>query len=95
MYFTFNFSRLSEQAQKQLEVNGKFEDISLGTNRPSQIIQRYEELFTQGRMDALDFMEGQNLDTQFSENFLLEALQVGIMIELIRHVVRLGDRNFF
>ena len=36
----------------------KFEDILLGSNRPTLVIQRYNELFSQGRMEALDAMEG-------------------------------------
>jgi hypothetical protein len=67
--------RLSEQAQKQLEVSGKFEDISLGSSRPSQIVSRFEELYTQGRMDALDFMENHDIETQYSNKFLLDTLQ--------------------
>jgi hypothetical protein len=65
--------RLSEQAQKQLEVSGKFEDISLGSSRPSQIVSRFEELYTQGRMDALDFMENHDIETQYSNKFLLDT----------------------
>ena len=60
-----------------MEVSSKFEDISLGAQRPSQIVQRYEELFSQGRMDALDYLEGQHMDTQFCNQFLMEILQVG------------------
>lgn len=58
-------------------MSSKFEDISLGAHRPSQIVQRYEDLFSQGRMDALDFLEGQDMDTQFCNQFLMEILQVG------------------
>lgn len=50
--------RLSEQAQRHLQASEKFEDILLGSNRPTQVIQRYNELFSQGRMEALDAIEG-------------------------------------
>lgn len=50
--------RLSEQAQRHLQDSEKFEDILLGSNRPTLVIQRYKELFSQGRMEALDAMEG-------------------------------------
>ena len=50
--------RLSEQAQRHLQDSEKFEDILLGNNRPTQVIQRYNELFSQGRMEALDAIEG-------------------------------------
>ena len=50
-------SRLSEQAQRHLQDSEKFEDILLGASRPTMVIQRYEELFSQGRLDALDAIE--------------------------------------
>lgn len=49
--------RLSEQAQRHLQDSEKFEDILLGASRPTMVIQRYEELFSQGRMDALDAID--------------------------------------
>ena len=49
--------RLSEQAQRHLQDSEKFEDILLGASRPTMVIQRYDELFSQGRMDALDAIE--------------------------------------
>lgn len=49
--------RLSEQAQKHLQGSEMFEDILLGSNRPTLVIQRYNELFSQGRVEALDAMD--------------------------------------
>lgn len=53
--------RLSEQAQRQLEASSKFEDVSLGL-RPTQLIQRYEEVYSQHRVDALDGLDDLNID---------------------------------
>ena len=50
--------RLSEQAQRQLLDSEKFEDILLGSSRPTIVIQRYEELYSQARLEALDAVEG-------------------------------------
>ena len=40
----------------------KFEDILLGSNRPTLVIQRYGELFSQGRLEALDALDSVMLD---------------------------------
>ena len=51
-------SRLSEQAQRQLERGAsKFEDISLGENRPTQLIKRYGNLYNESRLDAMDALD--------------------------------------
>lgn len=50
-------SRLSDQAQRQLQDSEKFEDILLGASRPTIVIQRYEELYSQARLEALDAIE--------------------------------------
>ena len=49
--------RLSEQAQRQLQDSEKFEDIQLGDSRATIVIQRYKELYTQARIEALDAIE--------------------------------------
>jgi Mitochondria-eating protein len=50
--------RLSEQAQRQLERGAsKFEDISLGENRPTQLIKRYGNLYSESRLDAMDALD--------------------------------------
>ncbi|XP_013389364.1 uncharacterized protein LOC106158066 [Lingula anatina] len=49
--------RLSEQAQKQLEQGHRFEDISLGDNRPTQLIRQYGSLYADARLDALDALD--------------------------------------
>lgn len=49
--------RLSEQAQRQLSRGSKFEDLSLGDNRPTQLIRRYGNLYSQTRLDAYDALD--------------------------------------
>lgn len=51
--------RLSEQARQQFDGHGqsKFEDLSLGSGRPSQLISRYGNLFSQARVDASDALD--------------------------------------
>lgn len=50
--------RLSEQARRQLEKSStKFEDLSLGDKRPTQLIRRYGNLYTESRLEALDALD--------------------------------------
>ncbi|ESN97983.1 hypothetical protein HELRODRAFT_177655 [Helobdella robusta] len=50
--------KLSEQARRQLaKGSSKFEDLSLGANRPTQLIKRYGNLYSEARVDALDALE--------------------------------------
>ncbi len=49
--------RLSEQAQRQFERGSKFEDLNLGENRPSQLMHRYGNLYSQTRLDAFDALD--------------------------------------
>ena len=48
---------MGEQAQKQLQKSSKFEDLSLGENRPSQLVRRYGNMYSQTRLDAYDALE--------------------------------------
>ena len=75
--FTFSTAlRLSEQAQRHLQDSERFEDILLGTSRPTMVIQRYDELFSQGRMDALDTID-QVEDQTFGNHLVLDVFKVG------------------
>lgn len=60
-YSTLSHCRLSEQAQRQLQDSEKFEDILLGASRATVVIQRYEELYSQERMETLDAIEALQL----------------------------------
>ncbi len=76
--------RLSEQAQRHLHDSEKFEDIQLGLNRPTMVVMRYQELFSQGRVEAVDAIEAlQSADDLreegpklFAIQFVLDALEV-------------------
>ena len=58
LLFPTPFPRLSEQAQRHLQEGEKFEDILLGMSRPTMVVQRYQELYSQERVEALDAIEG-------------------------------------
>lgn len=58
--------RLSDQAQRQLQDSEKFEDI-LGPCRATVMIQRYEELYTQTRLEALDAIEAVQIKGSFNK----------------------------
>ena len=48
--------RLAEQAQRQLEKSGKFEDLNQ-ISRPTELIRSYNSLYSQIRIDALDALD--------------------------------------
>ena len=72
---------MSEQAQRHLQDSDKFEDILLGASRPTQVAQRYQELYSQSRVEAYDAIEciqeehGME-DRMLISEFLLDALKV-------------------
>ena len=37
--------------------NDHFEDIALGTQRPTELVRRYGDLYLDGRVDALDALD--------------------------------------
>lgn len=49
--------RLSREAQKQIKLSDRFEDVTLGSNRPTALIQQYGALYSQTRVDALDSLD--------------------------------------
>lgn len=90
---THTFCRLSEQAQRRLQDSEKFEDILIGTSRPTLVIQRYQELYSQGRMEALDAIEGVQAMSDKSD---LEPGNGTFGIQLVLDVlkVRYFDRSW-
>lgn len=64
--------RLSEQAQRQLQDSEKFEDILMGASRPTMVVQGYQELYSQGRVEASDAIE--DLDLTDNPQFVLDLL---------------------
>ena len=55
--FNLIFCRLQDQAQRQLKKGAKFEDLSAGDCRPSVLVDRYDNLYTQTRLDAMDELD--------------------------------------
>ena len=43
--------------QRQLKKGGKFEDLSAGECRPSALVERYDNLYTQTRLDPMDELD--------------------------------------
>ena len=68
--------RLSEQAQRQLQDSEKFEDILMGASRPTMVVQRYEELYSQGRVEAMEAVEGLLGGQEAGSQLLLDVLLV-------------------
>ncbi|KAL5020864.1 hypothetical protein ScPMuIL_000019 [Solemya velum] len=51
-------NRFSERAQKEFKAkNNNFEDLSLGENRPTELIKRFSSLYSESRVDALDALD--------------------------------------
>ena len=49
--------RLSEHALKHLEAGAKFENLNLGDNRPTQLVRRYSNLYSETRVEAFDALD--------------------------------------
>lgn len=76
--------RLSEQARKQIERGStKFEDLSLGENRPSQLIRRYGNLYSEQRLDAMDALD--ELQEVSEYNDLKEKLLLSVIVLAFRN----------
>jgi hypothetical protein len=56
LFIEFLRFRLAEQAQRQLEKGGKFEDLNQ-ISRPTELIRLYNSLYSQSRIDALDALD--------------------------------------
>lgn len=76
------FLRISEQAQRRLESSTIFEDLSLGANRPTQLIRRYQELYSQGRVEVIDILEEIGIAEDQRIAVPLDIMQVNFDIEI-------------
>lgn len=90
------YYRLCEQAQRQLQESEKFEDILLGDSRPTVVIQRYEELYSQARMEALDAIEAvqikgsQHKDSVTTSTATMDAsdmFNIQLLLEVFKVVI--------
>jgi len=80
--------RLSEQAQRQLERGAsKFEDISLGENRPTQLVKRYGNLYSEARLDAMDALD------ELPDMADADDLKVKLLLSIV--VVSLVSAKFY
>lgn len=71
----------SGELQAGVKMGGRFENISQGGARPSQIIEQYSQLYSQGRlnaMDELDKIEGLSKYGKHSE--MKQKILYGIMV---------------
>ena len=55
--FNFTSCRWQDQGQRQLKKGGKLEDLSSGVCRPPVLVKRYDNLYTQRRLDAMDELD--------------------------------------
>ncbi|KAJ8317486.1 hypothetical protein KUTeg_005390 [Tegillarca granosa] len=70
--------RLAENAQRQFSNNNShFEDLNLGENRPTELIRYYGNLYSEGRMEALDSLDNMPMMGELSvlkEKILFSAI---------------------
>ncbi|XP_014664204.1 PREDICTED: uncharacterized protein LOC106806703 [Priapulus caudatus] len=76
--------RLSDQARRQLERGSKFENLSLGEQRPTQLIRQYGNLYMQVRVEALDALD--NLREMDDSDDLKSKLAFSVVVLSFRSV---------
>ncbi|CAF1471021.1 unnamed protein product [Rotaria sordida] len=74
--------RLAEQAQRQLEKGGKFEDLNQ-ISRPTELIRSYSSLYSQARIDALDALD--NIREMSEADDLKSKLLFSVVVLAFRH----------
>ncbi|CAF0942808.1 unnamed protein product [Adineta steineri] len=74
--------RLAEQAQRQLEKGGKFEDLNQ-ISRPTELIRSYNTLYSQSRIDALDALD--NIHEMSNAEDLKSKLLFSVVVLAFRH----------
>ncbi|CAF2987224.1 unnamed protein product [Rotaria sp. Silwood2] len=74
--------RLAEQAQRQLEKGGKFEDLNQ-ISRPTELIRSYNSLYSQARIDALDALD--NVREMSDAEDLKSKLLFSVVVLAFRH----------
>ena len=90
--------RLQDQAQRQLKKGGKFEDLSAGDCRPSALVERYDNLYTQTRLDAMDELdEIESLDKLDDNGDIKNKILFSVVVvseEIIRFQVVTNNKVF-
>ena len=75
--------------------SGKFENLSQGGLRLNRLIERYETLYTQGRIDALDELDEIPLLRKMKKREEVKSkITVGVMIVSIAILIFAMCRNF-
>ncbi|CAF0949814.1 unnamed protein product [Adineta ricciae] len=74
--------RLAEQAQRQLEKGGKFEDLNQ-ISRPTELIRSFNTLYSQLRIDALDALD--SIRELSSADDLKSKLLFSVVVLAFRH----------
>ena len=54
---TIRKMKSGHDAQNGIMMGGKFENVSQGGTRPSQIVEQYGQLYSQGRLNAMDDLD--------------------------------------
>lgn len=69
---------LSNHAHQQFQMgNQQFEDLTLGSQRPTALIRRFGDLYLDGRVDALDSLDQMTLLKD------LDALKIKILFSIV------------
>ena len=78
---------MSEQAQRHLLHSDMFEDILIGASRPTLVIRRYQELYSQERVEACDAIADTELlnDADILPEMLLDIMKVLKVLILLYH----------
>ncbi len=77
----FESFRLSIEVQRHVKQSGKFENLSQGGLRLTHLIERYEMLYSQGRLDALDELEElPQLNKMKKKEDIKHKIMAGIMV---------------
>ena len=85
------FSRLSKQAQRSFDGgNGTFEDLSSGETRPSELARSYQNLYSDGRLQALDALE----DAWHTEDDVKAKLLYSVVVVSIFEFFFNGRRKY-
>jgi len=85
--------RLAEQAQRQLEKGGKFEDLNQ-IARPTELIRSYNSLYSQARIDALDALDNIR-EMSNAEDLKSKLLFSVVVVCRINNLKKINEMFFF
>jgi len=85
--------RLAEQAQRQLEKGGKFEDLNQ-IARPTELIRSYNSLYSQARIDALDALDNIR-EMSNAEDLKSKLLFSVVVVCRINNFKKINEMFFF